>query len=198
MTNQPDLPVILFVDDDISITTGLLRVLHREPFQCHAANSAAAALEILEQRAVDVLVSDEVMPMISGCELLATVRERFPWTIRIILTGQSSVEAAIHAINEGEVYRFLSKPCNPVELAATIKQALQQKQLQDLSRELLHQHRSCERLLEAVEARSPGIMRLATDSDGAIIADEPDEQTTIEDLLREMARTVASSNIPQR
>lgn len=176
---------ILFVDDDPRVTEGLMRSMRREPYECVVANSAADALAIMERRHIDVLVSDEKMPMTSGSELLAIVRQRFPASIRIILSGQSSLDAAIRAINEGEVYRFLQKPCNPAELAATIRQALQHKQLQDLSRRLLREHRGRGRLLEELEARNPGITHLATDDDGAIIADEEDA-ATMEDLIREM------------
>jgi DNA-binding NtrC family response regulator len=166
---------VLFVDDDPSVTQAVVRVLRQEHFECVTANSAAGALEILQQRPVDVLVSDERMPATSGSELLAIVRERFPACVRIILS----------------VYRFLQKPCNPAELAATIQQALQHKRLQDLSRELLRQHQRRGRLLQELEARNPGITQLATDDDGAILVDERDAAVSMGDLLREMEDAVA-------
>ena len=188
---DPARATVLFVDDDPSVTQAVVRALRQECFECVTANSAAGALEILQQRPVDVLVSDERMPATSGSELLAIVRERFPACVRIILSGQSDLEAAIRAINQGEVYRFLQKPCNPAELAATIQQALQHKRLQDLSRELLRQHQRRGRLLQALEARNPGITQLATDDDGAILVDERDAAVPMGDLLREMEDAVA-------
>ena len=82
------------------------------------------ALRILVVEPVDVVVSDEDMPGMRGCELLATVREHSPGAVRIRLSGKGSLETAIHAINDGEIYRFLTKPCNTTDLAHTIRHAL--------------------------------------------------------------------------
>lgn len=191
MPNEPDRATVLFVDDDPAVTLAVVRMLRQESFHCVTANSATAALAVLEQRAVDVLVSDERMPETSGSELLTVVRQRFPACVRIILSGQSDLEAAVRAINQGEVYRFLRKPCHPAELAATIRQALQHKRLQDLSRELLRQHQRRGRLLQDLEARNPCITRLATDADGAILVDERDAAVSMGDLLRELEAAVA-------
>lgn len=191
MLDEPERATVLFVDDDPAVTQAVVRMLHQESFHCVTANSAAAALAVLEQRAVDVLVSDERMPETSGSELLAVVRQRFPACVRIILSGQSDLEAAVRAINQGEVYRFLRKPCHPAELVATVRQALQHKRLQDLSRELLRQHQRRGRLLQELEARNPGITRLATDVDGAILVDERDAAVSMSDLLRELEAATA-------
>jgi two-component system probable response regulator PhcQ len=73
---------------------------------------------------VDVVISDEKMPGMSGSEFLSLVRQEYPDTIRIILTGYGSLESAIRAINEGEIYRLFTKPCNVIDLAITIRLAL--------------------------------------------------------------------------
>src|SRR5262245_12425657 len=117
-------PRILLVDDDANITTSLKLALRREPFQITCANSGAQALELLGKELFDVVVSDERMPGMQGSELLALVRAKHPDVIRIILSGQASVEAAIRAINAAEIYRFLIKPHPPEELALTIWEAL--------------------------------------------------------------------------
>jgi EAL domain-containing protein (putative c-di-GMP-specific phosphodiesterase class I)/ActR/RegA family two-component response regulator len=117
-------PRILLVDDDVNITTSMKLALRREPFQIACANSGAQALELLGKEQFDVVVSDERMPGMQGSELLAVVRAKHPEVIRIILSGQASVEAAIRAINSAEIYRFLIKPHPPEELALTIWEAL--------------------------------------------------------------------------
>jgi DNA-binding NtrC family response regulator len=111
---------ILLVDDEPHVTDALSRHFTKRQFLIRKATSAAEAYRILEHHRVDVVVSDERMPGESGTEFLANVRSRYPNTIRIILSGQASLEAAVRAINEGEVYRFFLKPCNPTDLVFTI------------------------------------------------------------------------------
>jgi response regulator RpfG family c-di-GMP phosphodiesterase len=104
------------VDDEPLITTTLKRVLRKEPYDICTANSGAEALQILARKPVDVIVSDERMPGMSGSEFLAVARQQYPDTARIILTGQANLEAAIRAINEGAICRFLTKPCKEDDL----------------------------------------------------------------------------------
>ena len=93
---------------------------------------------ILAGNDIDVVVSDERMPGMTGSQFLSEVRKQWPNTIRMILSGQADLEAAVRAINEGEVYRFLLKPCHPKDLQMTILQGLQHKKLVAQSRRLLH------------------------------------------------------------
>ncbi len=115
---------VMFVDDEPAITANIRRALHREPYRILTANSAREALGIMERESVAVVVSDQQMPEMPGSEFLTVVRQRHPDTIRIILTGQASLETAIHAVNDAEIYRFLTKPCTPDDLAACLRQAL--------------------------------------------------------------------------
>ncbi|MCH9021895.1 MAG: response regulator [Planctomycetes bacterium] len=82
------------------------------------------------------MVSDEKMPGMSGAELLSLIQQKYPLTVRIMLTGQADIQAAARAINEGKIYRFLIKPCYE-DLAVTIRQALQQRTLMVESNKLL-------------------------------------------------------------
>jgi len=120
-------PCVLLVDDEPLITTTLKRVLRKEPYDICTANSGAEALQILARKPVDVIVSDERMPGMSGSEFLAVARQQYPDTARIILTGQANLEAAIRAINEGAICRFLTKPCKEDDLTLAIGEALRQK-----------------------------------------------------------------------
>ncbi len=142
MTSQAS-ATILIVDDEASVRSGLARSLHDPCYRILQAASPAEALSILEGEQVDVVITDFMMPGMSGLELLALVRERFPDTSRIMLTGHASVQIAVRAIKEGEIYRFLAKPCDQTELQVTVHLALEQLRL---SRE----HR---RLLEVVSTR---------------------------------------------
>ena len=198
---------VLFVDDEPNITAALKRALRDEPYTTISANSAAEALEILEHRSVDVVVSDERMPGMSGSEFLGKVRERFPSTARIILSGQADLDAAIRAINEGEVWRFMLKPCNPADLMVTIRRAMEHKKLLELTRRLLQDYERKTALLDGIERSNPGLTKLDLDDDGAILLDDEDPGMEFElsDLLREIetrlpagraARTGTSARTP--
>ncbi len=119
---------VLLVDDDSNILHGLVRALRHQPFELFTARSGEEAIDVLKRRGIDVVVADEQMPGISGCDLLAWVAEHFPETTRIVLTGHPTAETAIRAINEGVVYRFFTKPCNPVDLALALRQSLEEKE----------------------------------------------------------------------
>ena len=129
---------------------------------------------ILAGNDIDVVVSDERMPGMTGSQFLSEVRKQWPNTIRMILSGQADLEAAVRAINEGEVYRFLLKPCHPNELQMTILQGLQHKKLVAQSRKLLQEHQKNMNLLEELEKANPGITKIELDEDGAIsLEDDP-------------------------
>jgi DNA-binding NtrC family response regulator len=119
---------VLLVDDDPNVLRGLVRALRYQPFLLYTAHSAEEAMEVLKSRLVDVLVTDDQMPGITGIELLAWVAKHFPEVVRMVLTGCPTTERAIRAINESRVFRFFTKPCDPVALALAIHQAVEQKQ----------------------------------------------------------------------
>jgi two-component system probable response regulator PhcQ len=177
---------ILLVDDEPHVTDALKRALRREPYEFLTATSGAAAQQILDRQHVDVVVSDEQMPGISGSEFLSSVRKQFPHTIRMILSGQASLEAAVRAINEGEVYRFFLKPCNPTDLIFTIQQALSHKRLEEQSRRLLREYQRHAALLAKLNDKGSGLLRVDTDAQGALIIDESDGEGEVTDLLAEI------------
>jgi two-component system, probable response regulator PhcQ len=190
---------ILFVDDEPNVTAALKRSLRKEPYEIFTADSAAAALRILAASGIDVVVSDERMPGMSGSVFLGQVRATYPDTVRIILSGQADLEDVVRAINEGEIYRFCMKPINAADLGVTIRQALQHKRLLEQSRRLLREFQKQlalvekqSTLLEELERAQPGITRLDVDADGAIVLhDGEDEDTDVESLLREIETEMA-------
>jgi len=128
---------VLLVDDEQNILEGLTRVLRKESYEILTATAAEEAAGLLEEHAVDLIVSDEEMPGMSGTEFLARVAQDYPDVVRIVLTGHPSLSATLRAINEGKVYQFFTKPCNEIDLAITIRRALEQKDLMQKSRDLL-------------------------------------------------------------
>ena len=181
---------ILFVDDEPNVTAALKRAFRSEPHELLSAGSAKEALEILADQEIDVVVSDEQMPGMSGSEFLTIVCAKYPQTIRLILTGHASLEAAIRAINEGEVYRFFTKPCNEIDLKVTIRQALQHRELALRSRWLLGEYRKQALIVEDLERRDPGITHVETDSTGAYVLGPTvnDMDELLKELEEEMRR----------
>jgi len=163
---------VLIVDDQPAIRNVLEDALSHEPYDILYAASAEDALGILTRHQVDVVISDELMPGMSGSEFLAVVRRKYPDTIRIILTGHASLESAIRAINEGEIYRFLTKPCNVLDLSVTIRHALQQKDLMKENERLLQIVKQQSISLQALEEQYPGITKVKRDVSGAVIIDD--------------------------
>ena len=190
MTAKTITATVLLVDDEPQVLEALKRALRREPFECLTATSGAAAQELLARCPVDVVISDEQMPGMSGSVLLSLVRKQFPQAIRIILSGQATLEAAVRAINEGEVYRFFLKPCDPADLASTIHHALAHKRLEEQSRRLLREFQKQASLLARLEHRSPGLLNLDVDDQGAVMVNESDGEGELGDLLLEMERAM--------
>jgi EAL domain-containing protein (putative c-di-GMP-specific phosphodiesterase class I)/CheY-like chemotaxis protein len=118
---------ILFVDDQPEVTDALELVFHKKQFTVHTANSAADALQVLSRKPIDVVISDEQMPIMCGSQFLAIVRRDYPNAIRIILSGQANFKATLAAINEARAHHFLVKPCPPEEIAVCIAQALDER-----------------------------------------------------------------------
>jgi two-component system, probable response regulator PhcQ len=191
MNAQKISATILLVDDEPNVTDALKRALRREPYEILTARSGAEAQQLLARQHVDVVISDEQMPGVSGSEFLSAVRKQFPHTIRIILSGQASLEAAVRAINEGEVYRFFLKPCNPTDLMFTVQQALTHKRLEEQSRRLLREYQRQASRLARIEQQSPGIMHLDTDEQGAVVVDESDAECEVGDLLAQIEHAMS-------
>ena len=128
---------VLLLDDEPNVLSALKRLLHREPYDILTAETAEAAAEILDNQPIDLIVSDEEMPGMSGTEFLSRVANDYPDIVGIVLTGHPTLPALLRAINEGNVYQFFTKPCNEIDLALSIRRALEQRALKLKSRELL-------------------------------------------------------------
>lgn len=134
-----DKPRILCVDDEPNILQGLELHLRRAYDVATAGDGPAGLREIETNGAPAVILSDMRMPGMDGAALLARVRELTPDTVRILLTGQADLNSCIAAINQGQIFRFLTKPCPPDMLLNTVKTAVEHHRLVTSERVLLEQ-----------------------------------------------------------
>ena len=114
---------LLLVDDEPSILSALNRLLRRDGYTILTSESPAAAFDLLAQHEVQVIVSDQRMPEMSGTEFLERVKKLYPETIRIVLSGYTDLETVTDAINRGAIYRFLTKPWDDELLRKQIREA---------------------------------------------------------------------------
>ena len=151
------MPKVLLVDDEPNVTKSMQNILRREKYDILCADSAAKALDILQREPVDVMIVDEQMPGMLGSELLVKVRREYPAIIRITLTGHATREGMIRAVNEGQIYRFVEKPGNPLDLVITIRRALEHKELVAKSGGLLTATRQQSAILQNLAKKHPDI-----------------------------------------
>lgn len=163
---------VLLVDDEDFVRKALLRALRREPYDIEQAEGPRRALQLLEERPFDVIVADHLMPEMTGLQLFQITRNRWPDTMRIILTGHADMQTAIDAINQGEIYRFLTKPWDDVDLKITLFNACERLDLERENRRLLAMVRRQAEVLGQIEQDHPGISRVRRDADGAILLEE--------------------------
>jgi two-component system probable response regulator PhcQ len=186
---------VLLVDDDQNLLDGFRRQLRQEPYDLSIAASPLQALALLSERLVDVVVSDERMPEMNGCEFLTEVARLHPATVRLMLTGSATVGAAVQAINQGSVFRFLIKPCLPQELKLALRQALVHRLNQRLQQSSQRSLARAEALIKAVERHSPGLLQ-------RILADPAEQEAMRADvaecasLSQEIAGLAQAGGVP--
>ncbi len=128
---------VLIIDDEEYVLKALVRALQDEDFEVFTAPNAEEALEMVQRHRFKVVISDERMPGMFGSELLSIISVRQPEVVKMLLTGYTSVEAAITAVNQGEVYRFLVKPWDDFELKMMIRGAIEKYDLEMKNRRLM-------------------------------------------------------------
>jgi response regulator RpfG family c-di-GMP phosphodiesterase len=177
---QETVPILL-VDDEVAVLDGLRRQL-RKKFTVHTATGGAEALERLKTEPVAVVVSDMRMPQMDGATFLSEVRLRHPNVVRILLTGQADTQAAITAVNQGQIYRFLTKPCPPEVLLEEIGSAVELNRLVQAEKELLRStlRGTVEALIATLSlaqplafARAVRVTQVVTDLAGYLEIEEP-------------------------
>jgi response regulator RpfG family c-di-GMP phosphodiesterase len=121
---------ILCVDDEPNILSALRRLFRGSGYKVLTAEGGAAALALLEQEPVDLIISDMRMPYMDGAQLLEQVCARWPHTTRLLLTGYADVSSTIAAINLGKIQRYITKPWNDEEMLLIVREALERRALE--------------------------------------------------------------------
>lgn len=177
-----DTATILFVDDEERVVN-LLRMIFRDTYHVLVCTSGQEAIEILRTTRVDVLVSDQRMPGMTGIEVLSTAREVSPTTIRLLLTGYSDLAAIVGSVNDGEVYRFLNKPWDHKAIQKTIADAVSAAQA---TRDAVLEGNDAN---ARVDPQKPALPKLL------LIDDETSDLKAMADLLSEEFNVVMASSI---
>ena len=147
-TGNAPRPRILLVDDEQNITTALSRELRAEPFALTAVNNARAALQAASEQEFDLIVSDNLMPEMTGLEFFSNLKVLHPRTRRVLLTGHTDLNRAVQAFNDGDIHRYVTKPWNRDDLLNIIRRELK------IYRDQKEEETSREQLQKAAEQRT--------------------------------------------
>ncbi len=148
---------LLLVDDEENITSALVRLLRQDGYRILRANGGEAGLELLAKNEVGVIISDQRMPGMTGVEFLGKVRELYPDTVRVVLSGYTELSTVTDAINRGAIYKFLTKPWEDELLRANVEEAFQRYEMKmenvRLARELENANEELLRINHELELR---------------------------------------------
>ena len=176
---------ILIVDDEVNILHSLSRVLRAEEREIHTASSAPEALEKLKGlHGTDLVISDNKLPDISGIDFLIKVKQLYPDSLRILITGYPDLESVIRAINNGQVYRFITKPWDNEEFKLILNQALDYCDVLRDNRALIKIAKEQAEMLAAMQKKYPQIPKSEFDKSGIYIIDERRVSETVADFLK--------------
>ena len=146
---------VLCVDDEKSILNSLKRLLRREGYRLLMANTSADGLKLLRENDVHLVICDQRMPEMSGTDFMVKVKEEYPDTVRIILTGYTDVDAITESINKGNIYKFFLKPWNDDNLKMEVRKALEQYNLvqanKKLQEKIMEQNKELQKINENLE-----------------------------------------------
>ena len=150
---------VLVVDDDPDARESLCRLIQRAGFACFAAEDGAQALGILSREKVEVILADYDMPGMDGTELLNAVAVSHPHVSRMLLTARQDMEVAVRALNTGQAYRFLNKPCRASELLTAIHFAVEAADQHAATERLAARLKVVDAILAEVRRRHPKLMQ---------------------------------------
>jgi two-component system, probable response regulator PhcQ len=170
---------LLVVDDEDSVRNSLKRTLRNEDYEIIDRSSAEDGLKLLLERPVDIIISDHAMPGMTGIEFLRMARIHRPDSIRIILTGQADLEMAVRAINEDQLYRFLLKPWDQIDLRVMLRLAVRHLESERRTVRLLNLLRKQTAIIERLEREHPEVLQVDRDERGAILL-TPEELALLE------------------
>lgn len=172
---------IQLVDDEANILSALRRLLKPQGWEVHTYNNVEAALGGLLEHNYAVIISDYQMPTADGVTYLQFAKQRQPDAMRLVLSAHGDRNSMIKAINQAEVYRFLSKPWDDYEVVTAIKSAIDVYQLKVENQWLRNQVDTQKAMLRAreqellrLESENPGITRVQRDADGSVLISDDD------------------------
>jgi DNA-binding NtrC family response regulator len=137
---------ILIVDDEENVCNALRRSLRSPSYEIHTSTDPRQALELVKVHKFDLILSDHLMPHLTGLQFLKLVRDRHPDSLRMMLTGHSDMQTAIEAINHGDIYRFLTKPWDNTDLKVTLHLAFEKLDLERENRRMMSVMRQMQRM----------------------------------------------------
>lgn len=159
---------LLIIDDEPSIVRSLRRQFRRN-YQVHIAHSAKEGLELMKAHPIQVIISDQRMPGMSGSAFFNEVKNDYPEAIRLLLTGYADIQSVVEAINEGNIFRYISKPWDPLELDTIVREAFERHNLIVRNKELVNQLQAANKDLEnRVNARTMELTKLNKEKDQMI------------------------------
>jgi len=178
---------ILVVDDESEMLFSLRNLLRRE-FEVFTASSGAEGIQILQQQCIHVVMSDQRMPQMTGVEFLSRIKNEHPEAIRMIFTGYADITAVINAINQGSVFRYVTKPWEPEELVATLREAGEHYDRIATRRQLLNDLKSyeahCVEVAQQMRAGQLGTLNKDGEAEADMLV------TTGLDLMRRVDQTL--------
>ena len=138
---------LLIIDDEVEITKSIVRQF-RNRYKVFSATSAKEGLAIMEKEHIQVVLADQRMPEMTGADFFNVIKVKYPYALKLMLTGYSDIEAVIGAINEGQVFRYITKPWIPNELDSIVKEAFEKYELITNKRKLMTSLKDANQLLE--------------------------------------------------
>jgi len=164
---------ILVVDDEQKVLNSLTRLFKRNnKLTLITTDSPMKALKIIEKTNVDLIITDQRMPQMTGVELLERILKKYPHIITIILTGYSDIDIVLKAINEIGVYKFILKPWENEDLYWTIVRALEMLEVIDENKKMHYELKKREAYMRKLENEYPGISRVKKGVNGSVIIDD--------------------------
>ncbi|WP_175518388.1 EAL domain-containing protein [Paracidovorax wautersii] len=217
---------LLLVDDEPNIVSALRRLFRREGYRIATAGSGAEGLQRMAEYEVDVVLSDQRMPGMTGVEFLRRAKELYPDTVRMVLSGYTELQSITDAVNEGAIYRFLTKPWDDERLLVHVQEAFAHKEMADENKRLASEVITASEALAAANERLERVLGsqqqqidqesaradavrdmveqlpvplLGIDPDGTIVLANQEAQRTLglaTPLLGEAAAAVLQQDIP--
>lgn len=166
MTDAPDFMLngekgnLLIIDDEEEILKALNRQFRRD-YNIFTARSAEDGYRIMVETPIQVIISDQRMPGMNGSEFFGRVKNEFPDAIRLLLTGYADIQAVIAAVNDGNIYRYITKPWNPLDLGSTVREAFERYNLIVQNRRLFIELQEVNAMLESRVAERTALLEEA-------------------------------------